>query len=142
MEIILKTSKRQEMIDITSKVQDIVTNSKIKNGMVYVFSQHTTASLMINEKEERLLEDIKEFLESFAPITKKYKHDDIEKRNCSPDEPLNGHSHLRSLLFKTSETIPVKNGKLNLGQWQSILFIELDGPRSNRKITVSIINSE
>ena len=142
MEIALNTNKKLEIIDITSKIQSIVSNSNLKNGLVHVFCKHTTASLMINEKEERLLEDIKEFIETTAPSAKKYKHDDLEKRDCPIDEPINCHSHLKSLLFKTSETIPIKNGKLDLGRWQSLMFVELDGPRKNRKVAISIIKLE
>lgn len=139
MEISLNTTKKQEIIDITSKVQEIVSKSNIKDGLCLVYSKHTTASLLINENEKRLLEDIEEFLESLASSSKKYKHDDLAKRDCPPDERINAHSHLKSLLLKTSEIIPINNKKLNLGKYQAIIFVELDGPRKNRNIIVKVL---
>jgi secondary thiamine-phosphate synthase enzyme len=133
MEIILNTTKRQEMIDITSKVQDFVTQSNIKNGLVHVASLHTTSAIIINENEDKnICEDIFTSLNELIPQGK-WEHDKIDG---------NGDSHIKSCLLGSEKTIPIKNNKLILGTYQAIQFIELDGPRENRKIIVSIIKSQ
>jgi secondary thiamine-phosphate synthase enzyme len=95
-----------------------------------VFSRHTTTALAVNEDEERLLEDIKVFLEKMAPLNDRYLHNDLHLRpNIPPDEPKNAHSHLMAMMLNNSEIIPIVDGKLGLGTYQSILFFELDGAR-------------
>lgn len=94
-----------------------------------VFSRHTTTALAINEDEERLLEDVKVHLEKLVPSSGTYLHNDLHLRDVPPDEPINAHSHLMAMMLSTSEVIPIADGKLALGTWQSILFFELDGSR-------------
>ena len=94
-----------------------------------MFSQHTTTALAVNENEARLLEDVKIHLEKLAPQSVGYLHDDLHLRNVPDDEPMNAHSHLMAMMLSTSEVIPIVNGQLALGTWQSVLFFELDGPR-------------
>ena len=94
-----------------------------------IFSRHTTTALAINEDEQRLLEDIKVFLRKLAPEAERYLHNDLHLRDVPEDEPINAHSHLMALMLNTSEVIPIVDGKLFLGTWQSILFFELDGSR-------------
>jgi len=115
--------------DITPEIAKILQTTSIKNGYVLVFSQHTTTALAINENEERLLEDVKVHLRKLAPQSGKYLHNDLHLRDVPPDEPINAHSHLMAMMLSASEMIPVVDGKLALGTWQSILFFELDGPR-------------
>jgi len=134
----LKTTEKIDFIDVTKKVKKIVKESGIVNGIVSLFSTHTTCSIRINENESGLMEDLKRFLEKIAPSHLKYFHDDIEKRNCPEDEQINAHSHIKSILLGTSETIPLINSELSLGKWQSIFFIDLDGPRQ-RKMIVHIV---
>ncbi|AHF80095.1 secondary thiamine-phosphate synthase enzyme YjbQ [Thermococcus paralvinellae] len=127
-EIEIRTNKEFEIIDITPEIQKIVEESKVQEGIAVVFTKHTTTALIVNENETRLLSDIELLLESIAPKGKGYKHDKIDN---------NAHSHLRAILLNPSVTIPVKGRRLELGTWQSILFVELDGPRI-RKILVKI----
>ena len=78
-------------------------------------------------------------MENLAPVAKKYRHDEIEKRDCPPDEPENGHAHLKKLLLGSSETIPIENGELQLGQWQTIMLAEFDGPKE-RTVILKILS--
>ena len=102
-----------------------------------VFSRHTTTALAINEYEERLLEDIKVYLRKLAPESDKYLHNDLHLRIVPPDEPMNAHSHLMAMTLSTSEVIPIIDGQLALGTYQSVLFFDLDGPRK-RTVLVQI----
>ncbi|TAE59285.1 MAG: YjbQ family protein [Nostocales cyanobacterium] len=115
--------------NITSKIQEFIEQTKIKNGQVLVFSRHTTTALAINENEERLLEDVKVFLRKLAPENDKYLHNDLHLRDVPEDEPINAHSHLMAMMLTTSEIVPIVDGKLGLGTYQSVLFFELDGAR-------------
>ncbi len=133
----LETGQGISMYDLTRKIQEWITESGIENGFVTVTSQHTTTALSINENEERLIEDIKAFLERLIPADDRYLHNDIHLRDCPPDEPENAHSHLAALLLGSSEVVPLAEGKLVLGQWQSIMLYELDGPRT-RKVAVQV----
>ena len=138
MQYLLKTITRQtvkpiEIIDITAEVSEAVVSAALDAGQITVISQHTTAFININEKEDRLLEDMESFLKRFAPRDGNYQH------NINPiDGRDNAHSHLLGLLMNSSETIPFSKGKLLLGQWQSIFFVELDGPRKERNILLQI----
>lgn len=115
--------------NITPKIKDLLESTAIQNGQVLIFSRHTTTALAINEDEKRLLDDIKVHLRKLAPESERYLHNDLHLRDVPDDEPMNAHSHLMALMLSTSEVIPIMNGKLALGTWQSVLFFELDGPR-------------
>ncbi|MCM0593046.1 MAG: secondary thiamine-phosphate synthase enzyme YjbQ [Gloeotrichia echinulata IR180] len=115
--------------NITPQIQDFINSISIRNGQALIFSRHTTTALAINENEERLLADIKVFLQKLAPESDKYLHNDLHLRDVPEDEPINAHSHLMAMILNTSEVIPIVDGKLALGTWQSVLFFELDGPR-------------
>ena len=123
--------------NITPHINDFIASTSIKNGQALVFSRHTTTALAINENEERLLEDIKVFLQKLAPESDRYLHNDLHLRVVPEDEPMNAHSHLMAMMLSTSEVIPIVEGKLALGTWQSVLFFELDGPRK-RTVFVQI----
>ena len=118
-------------------INEIVRKSGIKDGFVTVTSQHTTTAISINENEERLIEDVKSFLKRLIPASDGYLHNDIELRDCPDDEPENAHSHLAAMLLGSSEVIALADGKLVLGQYQSIILYELDGPRT-RKVNVQV----
>jgi len=118
-----------EIIDITAEIRTAAAESGLQEGTVTVISQHTTAFININEKENCLLEDMVTFLKRLVPRDGNYSH------NISPlDGRDNAHSHLLGLFMNTSETIPFSKGELLLGRWQSVFFIELDGPRPSRSI--------
>ena len=125
----LETSQGINIQNITPQIHDVILSTSIKNGQVLVFSRHTTTALVINENEERLLEDVKVFLSKLAPESDNYLHNDLHLRDVPPDEPINAHSHLMAMMLSTSEVIPIIDGKLALGTYQSVLFFELDGPR-------------
>jgi secondary thiamine-phosphate synthase enzyme len=126
----IQTYQGINIYNITPQVESLVASTSIQNGYVLVFSRHTTTALAVNEDEERLLEDIKVFLEKMAPLNDRYLHNDLHLRpNIPPDEPKNAHSHLMAMMLNNSEIIPIVDGKLGLGTYQSILFFELDGAR-------------
>ena len=133
----IETAPGIEIYNITPQVIDVLTKTGITDGQVIVFSWHTTTALAINENEERLIEDLKVYLRKLAPESDKYLHNDLHLRDVPPDEPINAHSHLMAMTLNNSEVIPVVEGKLALGTWQSILFFELDGPRK-RNVLVQV----
>lgn len=123
-----------ELQDITDQVKSIVAASGLKNGLVTILSQHTTAYIDVNEKEEMLLKDMVTFLKRLVPRDGDYLH------NLKPiDGRDNAHSHLIGMFMNASATLPLADGKLLLGEWQSIFFIELDGPREKRTVTIQLI---
>ncbi|NES94577.1 MAG: YjbQ family protein [Desertifilum sp. SIO1I2] len=125
----IETKTGIQIYNLTPKVQDWIEHVGMQNGQLTIFSRHTTTALAINEYEERLLVDIKAYLNKLAPENDRYLHNDLHLRVVPPDEPMNAHSHLMAMTLSTSEVIPVMDSKLALGTWQSLLFFELDGPR-------------
>lgn len=123
---VVRSSQKQEMIDITSGVIDAARDAGIRNGFVGVFSQHTTAVLLVNEFQSALLSDIGDFLKRVIEDGLTYKHNSPEWSDCDRG---NATSHLRSLLFSNSVMLPVVEGKPVLGQFQRVILAELDGPR-------------
>lgn len=133
----LETGEGIALHDLMPGIKDAIAHSGIKNGFVTVTSQHTTTAIAINENEERLVEDVKAFLNRLIPPNDRYLHNDIALRNCPPDEPENAHSHLAAMLLGSSEVIALEEGELQLGQYQSVMLYELDGPRK-RKVNVQV----
>jgi secondary thiamine-phosphate synthase enzyme len=130
----LATTAPIQLIDITDQVRRFVTSSGIKDGLVTVSCLHTTARINVNEREEKLERDMLPFLKRFVPRDGDYLH------NLDPvDGRDNAHSHLIGLFMNSSETIPVAKGTMVLGEWQSVFFIELDGPRERRGVELQII---
>ncbi|ACE98824.1 secondary thiamine-phosphate synthase enzyme YjbQ [Rhodopseudomonas palustris] len=130
----LATTAPIQLIDITDQVRRFVTSSGIKDGLVTVSCLHTTARINVNEREEKLERDMLTFLKRFVPRDGDYLH------NLDPvDGRDNAHSHLIGLFMNSSETIPVAKGTMVLGEWQSVFFIELDGPRERRGVELQII---
>jgi secondary thiamine-phosphate synthase enzyme len=139
-EVIRRTaSTAPEFIDITKDVVSAVEESGVQDGIVTVFSRHTTAAVKINENEPLLLRDMARFLQDAAPREAEYRHNDfvIRTANMTEDECPNGHSHCQHLLLGASETIPVIDGKPILGRWQSVFLIELDHPRP-REVVIQV----
>lgn len=136
----LDTQKAPEFIDITDWVCRCVSESKVANGFVVVYSKHTTAAIKINENEPLLIQDMERFLEQFSPRNDCYQHNDFSIRtvNMTPDESPNGHAHLQHLLMGTSETIPLIDGNVQFGNYQSVFFVELDHPRS-REVMLQVV---
>jgi len=125
------TEHALQFIDITEEVRAIVERSGVHNGQVTVFSRHTTAAVIVNEHEPLLLNDMARTLSRLAPAGDYYEHNDFSIRtvNVEENEPANGHSHCQHLFLGASETIPVQDGQMLLGKWQSIFLVELDHAR-------------
>jgi secondary thiamine-phosphate synthase enzyme len=126
-----------EIVDITAKVRDWVASSGIRDGIATLISPHTTARLNVNEREPQLQRDMVAWLKRLVPRDGEWLH------NLAPvDGRDNAHAHLLGLFMNASETIPVAEGELVLGGWQSIFFIELDGPRERRGIELQILGTD
>lgn len=131
-ELTINTERETEIIDITRDVQNIVSKSKIKNGIVSLFVVGSTGALTTMEYEPGLIRDIPLALERLFPSNIRYYH----QERWHDD---NGHSHVRASFLGSSFTIPLINGNLPLGTWQQIVFIELDVRPRTRKILVQIV---
>jgi len=138
----IKSKECLQFVDITDQIEDFITEVKPNSGIVNVQSLHTTATIFMNENEPLLLEDIKKNLDQIASLETEYNHDnfDIRTVNMCDDECANGHSHCKALYLPSSVTINLIDGKLQLGTWQRILFVELDRSRE-RKIQIQIISN-
>lgn len=140
----LQTNDYLEFNDITEKVEELVKKAGIKNGSVLVYSTHTTLAVCINEKEKGFFQDFKDLICKLIPKDCYYRHNDLNIRTenlvcqSGTSDCLNGHSHCNHLLMRNSETIPIIEEKMTLGQWQRIFAIELDCARP-RKIVVQIM---
>ena len=129
----LKTNRPIEIIDITDWVSQICTECEIEEGILTLNTQHTTTSLMINEKCERLQRDMIAFLKRLVPKGD-YEHDSEPL-----DQRTNAHSHLMSMLLGSTLSIPVTQKKPEIGVWQSVFFVELDGPRTTRNLKARVV---
>jgi len=116
-----------DFIDLTGKVEEIVRKSGVKDGLVHVFAPHATGILILTEYEPSLLEDIKSTLERLIPRRAPYHH------------PSNAHSHLRSVLLCPDKTLPIVDGRIVLGTWQSLVFVETDVHPRHRTIIVQVV---
>jgi len=125
----ISTRKRIEILDITEEVYRVVRKSGIKNGLVNLWVPHSTAAIAVNEHDTDLWEDIVNVLQKIAPLKGDYRHN--AKYRWSIREQ-NAHAHILNCLIKPGVSIPLENGRMLLGTWQSILFIEMDGSRSRR----------
>ena len=129
-QITINTKERIDFINITDKVQDIVTQSNIKDGLVLINPMHITASVFINDAESGLIQDFKEWLEKLAPKNFNYHHHQTGEDN--------GFSHLWRTIMGRETTIAITDGKLDFGTWEQIFYGEFDGCR-NKRILVKII---
>jgi secondary thiamine-phosphate synthase enzyme len=139
--LFLETTEPIQLIDITNDVAGMVRDSGVADGTVSILSRHTTAAIRIQEAEPLLQQDLLKFLQRLAPATDRYEHNDFEIRTAHmhPDESPNGHSHCLQFLLGSSETVPVMDGELVLGQWQRIFLVELDGPRPEREVVIQAV---
>ena len=138
--LLLQTTKPREFIDITPQVVAFVASFAIQNGCVVVYSRHTTGAIKVTENEPLLIQDMEELLERVAPPDNKYHHNDFRTRtvNMTENERPNGHAHCQHLLMNTSETVPIIDGELQFGRWQSVFFVELDGP-NHREVVLQVL---
>jgi secondary thiamine-phosphate synthase enzyme len=132
--IVVQTDQRIELVDLTNRVMEYVRQFNIREGLVSLWSMHTTCTLFINEFQTALLTDIKRFLEHMVARDGEYLHNDPQHSDC---DRMNADSHLRAMLLGHSLTLQISGGEVVLGQWQRILMAELDGPRA-RSLRIQI----
>ncbi|HKF76282.1 MAG TPA: type 2 isopentenyl-diphosphate Delta-isomerase [Candidatus Dormibacteraeota bacterium] len=137
-----RTGGAGEFIDITDDVAAILRLRPVRSGLVHVYSAHTTAAIRVNENEPLLMADFRRFLSGVAPAGEgAYEHDDMTRRLGVPaDEPRNGHAHCQHLLLGASETLPVVDGRLDLGRWQRLFLVELCSARE-REVVVQVLGA-
>ncbi len=119
------TRKREEFVNITRQVEEAIKKSGVKEGMVLVSAMHITAAVYVNDAEDGLIEDIKEWLQGLAP-EKDYRH-----HRTGED---NGQAHLKNLILHHQVIVPITNGRADFGPWQQVYYAEFDGRRAKRVI--------
>jgi secondary thiamine-phosphate synthase enzyme len=119
-----------EFVDLTAKVHEVGKKSGIRNGLVHVFAPHATGVLILTEDDYNLLSDIKVLLEKLVPKEERYRH------------PSNAHAHLKSVLLPPDKTLPLVNGNVIFGTWQSLLFVEIDVHPRRRTVIIQVIGEE
>ena len=132
--VLVKTNERTELVNLTDEIRRMFESTGVVDGYIQVSSLHTTAGLFINEWQDALLVDIKSMLEQIVPRENYYKHNDPEHSDC---DRHNADSHLRNVVLGHSLSVPVAESKLVLGQWQSVILAEFDGP-NERKVFIQV----
>ncbi len=131
----IRTKSRLEVVDVTRQVRSLVAKSGVHEGIVNLWLGHTTAGITVNEADPDLWEDLLETLSRLVPVDAHYRHN--AKYAGLPREQ-NAHAHIVSMVMQPEVTVPVSRGDLMLGTWQSILLVELDGPRTRRILTTVV----
>ena len=131
----VETTDRVELADVTERLRDVVRASGVRDGIVSLWSMHTTCGVFINEAQRALHADIKRLLETMVDRDADWMHNDPQHSDC---DRLNADAHLRAMLLGHSLTLQVSGAEPVLGQWQRVLVAELDGPRS-RMLRVQIM---
>ncbi|MCM8832578.1 MAG: secondary thiamine-phosphate synthase enzyme YjbQ [Candidatus Omnitrophica bacterium] len=129
--LIFNTKNKIEFINITKKIEEIVKKSGIKEGLCLINAMHITASVFVNDEEEGLKQDFKEWLEKLAP-----KDQILYKHNLTGED--NAHAHLKRTIMGREVVMSITDGKLDLGLWEQIFYGEFDGQRQKR-VLVKII---
>jgi secondary thiamine-phosphate synthase enzyme len=134
----IETQHPTQFIDLTDEVTAFVRDARVHTGVINVQGLHTTTAVIVNEHDPLLLSDVAALLERIAPQDGVYRHDNVSLRtsNCVLADRPNGHSHCRALLLAPSVSLNIAGGRLQLGTWQRIFLVELDGPRTR---TVSVV---
>ena len=133
-----RTRERLELINITKDLNEVVRKHGMKAGMLLVQSLHTTTAVFINEFQQALLDEIKTFLERLVGRIEYWRHNDPKLSECNRQ---NADSHLRAMLLGHTLSVPVRDGEIALGYWQSIILAELDGPR-DRSLHVQVLGTQ
>jgi len=129
----LSTTGSFQCLPVTEAVRRFLRSHGEQDGAVVIASRHTTTAVIVNELEERLLLDLEQWLQQLAPRAGPWRHNDLELRpNIPADEPRNAHAHLQALLLGNQVVVPVSNGTLQLGRYQEVIVVELDGPRQRQ----------
>jgi secondary thiamine-phosphate synthase enzyme len=133
----LTTRHPTEFVDLTDRLERLVAEAGLRAGILNVQTLHTTTAIVVNEHEPLLLCDFEAMLEATAPGDLGYRHDDPALRtvNLTDAERPNGHAHCRALFLPSSVSLNIVAGRLRLGRWQRVFFLELDGPRE-RELSV------
>jgi secondary thiamine-phosphate synthase enzyme len=136
----IQTRRDAEVVDLTAHLESFLLLTGVRHGVLAVHTLHTTTAIVVNEQEPLLHEDLFRQLERLAPRSLPYEHDDPTRRvvNRTDDERTNGHAHCQAMLLGSSVCLPIVGGRLLLGRWQRILFIELDGPQ-DRQVCAALI---
>ncbi len=129
-ELVFSTSQQYQLINITREIESVVVDSGIKNGFCLIYAPHATLSIIINEDERGLKEDVLEWIKTVFPRDGKWRHNMIDD---------NASSHLASAFIGSSRMIPVIEGRLYRGTWQEVFLVETDGPRTIRRVLVVVI---
>jgi len=133
----VQTEERVELTDVTDRVVALVHEAGVREGIVSLWSMHTTFAVFMNESQKALHADIKRLLETIVDRDADWMHNDPVHSDC---DRLNADAHLRAMLLGHSLTLQISGGALVLGQWQRVLVAELDGPRS-RTLRVQVMGS-
>ena len=128
--------------NITEIVKKEINSTGIKNGIAIIYSKHTTTTIGLLEDETLLKVDEKDFFERLAPSSCLYRHDNLEERSVPKNERRNGYSHLRAMLLNPQTIIPIIDGKLDLGKWQKIFYIECDLGKEDRTYNILIMEEK
>jgi len=133
--VLVDSREKQQLLNVTGSLKEAVRAAGIQNGFVGMYSQHTTASVFVTESQAALLDDVVEFFGEVVKEGRPYKHNSPEFSDC---DRKNATAHLRALLLGQSVVVPVVDGKPVLGQFQSVMLAEFDGPRQ-RAIHVQVL---
>jgi secondary thiamine-phosphate synthase enzyme len=127
------TSAQKQCLEITDDVRALVRASGVRQGLCHVYVLHATAAIVVNENDDpNIGVDLLTALDRAIPERAGWLHDRIDG---------NAHAHIKAAILGPSETLPVRNGDLVLGTWQGIILVELDGPRAERRVEVTIVAS-
>ena len=125
-----RTQKRKEIVPITNEVERIIHASGIQEGLALVSAMHITASVIVQDEESGLWQDIMQWVEQVAPENPNYLH-----HRTGED---NGDAHLKNLLLHHQVVLPITQGKIDFGPWQRLFYVEFDGQR-NKRVLVKVI---
>lgn len=122
-----ETRQEFDIVDLTARIESVVERSGVREGISVIFAGHATGVIILNEYEPALLEDLKEFLRKLIPLDGGYRH------------PANAHAHLRSMFLTPSKVVPVHGGRLGLGTWQSLYWVEVERRPRRRRVQVTVL---
>ena len=137
--VTVDSERAVQIVDLTPLVAAVIRRAGLADGLVTITTRHTTTGLVVNAHALLLASDIGAMLERLAPAAAGYAHDDFARRHAvAPGERVNGHAHCQAVLLAASQTLPVADGRLSLGRWQRLLFVELDGAQ-RRHLSVTCL---
>jgi secondary thiamine-phosphate synthase enzyme len=137
--VTVDTDRAVQVVDLTPLVGSVIRRVGLADGLVTIATRHTTTGLVVNEHEPLLALDIVALLQRLAPPSAGYAHDDFTRRHdLAAGERVNGHAHCQAVLLAATQTLPVADGRLALGRWQRLLFVELDGAQ-RRQVSVTCL---